>query len=114
MQGVHTVQASVFERLIEELTVVGIDPDTLLRELAIDRRLIDDPEARIPFRKYAAMLEAAAERSGDDCFGLHLGAKAKLRRWRLRSGSSVSRRHVYVLVRTRARDQPRPEAGGDL
>ena len=77
MQGVHTVQASVFERLIEELTVVGIDPDSLLRELAIDRRLIDDAEARIPLQKYAAMLEAAAERSGDDCFGLHLGAKAK-------------------------------------
>ena len=77
MQRVHTVQVSAFERLIEGLTVVGVDPDCLLRELAIDPKLVDDPEARIPFRKYAAMFEEAAKRSGDDCFGLHLGAKAE-------------------------------------
>ncbi len=77
MRRLHTVQSSVFERLIEGLAAVGVDPDPLLRELAVDRKLVDDPEARIPFRKYAAMFEAAAERSGDDCFGLHLGAKAE-------------------------------------
>ena len=77
MQRVYTVQSSVFERLIDGLKAARVDPDSLLREFAIDRKLIDDPEARIPFRKYAAMFEAAAERSGDDCFGLHLGAKAE-------------------------------------
>jgi AraC-like DNA-binding protein len=54
-----------------------VEPDALLREHAIDRSLVNDPEARIPFRKYAAIFEAAAEISGDDCFGLHLGAKAE-------------------------------------
>ncbi len=77
MRRYHTVQSSVFERLIEGLAAVGVDPDSLLQELSIDRALVDDPEARIPFRKYAAMFEAAAERSGDDCFGLHLGVKAE-------------------------------------
>ncbi len=77
MHRTLTVQSSVFKRLIDGLTAVNVDADVLLDEFGIDREFLDDPEARILFRKYAAMFEMAAKRCDDDCFGLHLGAKAE-------------------------------------
>ncbi len=77
MEKIYTVQATAFERLIEGLEAAGVDADALLREFAVDRKLVSDPEARVPFQKLAALFEAGAERSGDDCFGLHLGVQAE-------------------------------------
>ncbi len=56
------------ERLKEERTPL----DPILKQAGLTRRQVSDPDARIPYNKYAALLTLAAEATGDGCFGLRL------------------------------------------
>jgi hypothetical protein len=58
----------VVDRLKEERTPL----DAILRKAGLTRRQVSDPDARIPYRKHAALLSLAAEATGDGCFGLRL------------------------------------------
>ncbi len=60
-------------RTVELLERGGTRADQILRQVGIRRRILQDPDARIPVHKHVAMLEAAAKCSGDSSFGLHLG-----------------------------------------
>lgn len=60
----------VVARLKEERTPL----DAILRKAGLTRRQVSDPDARIPYRKHAALLSLAAEATGDGCFGLRLTA----------------------------------------
>ena len=51
-------------------------PEEVLRAVGLDPALQADPERRIPYAKYVAMGAYAAERTGDDCFGLHVAEGA--------------------------------------
>jgi len=57
------------ERLQEQRTPI----DRILKEVGLGRRQLNDPDARIPYHKYAALLSLATDAMDDDCFGLRLG-----------------------------------------
>ena len=56
---------------------VGLDPDALLREFDLPQRCLTEPELRIPVDSVRRLLEAAADRSGIEGFGLRM-AQARL------------------------------------
>jgi AraC-like DNA-binding protein len=74
MAGLATVQANSFHKVLEAARSVGLDPDELLRHVGVDRRALDEPDARVPFRHLVALYELAAERARDEAFGLRVGA----------------------------------------
>lgn len=59
--------------LLEAIAARGGDPDQILRQFEIDRSAFSEPEGFIPSSIFAGILEAAAQATADDCFGLHLG-----------------------------------------
>src|SRR5262245_29947867 len=59
--------------LLEAIAARGGDPDQILRKFEIDRSAFSEPEGFIPSSIFAGVLEAAAQATADDCFGLHLG-----------------------------------------
>jgi AraC-like DNA-binding protein len=55
----------------------GLDPNALLREFDLPERCLTEPELRIPADSVRRLLEAAADRSGVEGFGLRM-AQARL------------------------------------
>jgi AraC-like DNA-binding protein len=55
----------------------GLDPKALLREFDLPQRCLTEPELRIPADSVRRLLEAAADRSGVEGFGLRM-AQARL------------------------------------
>ena len=55
----------------------GLDPNALLREFDLPQRCLTEPELRIPVDSVRRLLEAAADRSGVEGFGLRM-AQARL------------------------------------
>ena len=57
---------------------VRLDPARLLREFGISPRALADPEIKVPIDSVRALLEAAAERSGVEAFGLMMAETRQL------------------------------------
>ena len=68
------IDAVFVAQAYQRLNATGHDGNRALAAAGIDPTTLDSPDTRLPFRLHIAMLEAAAEVSGDPCFGLHLGA----------------------------------------
>lgn len=62
----------------EVARAVGLDPQRLLAEFGLPQRCLDDPELRVPADAVRALLEASAERSGAEAFGLMLAETRRL------------------------------------
>ena len=60
---------------------IGLEPAALLAELGLDPDEFKDPEARIPMELYVKIEDAAASKSKDPCFGLHMGEFAETGSW---------------------------------
>ncbi len=58
--------------MVERLQRERILVDPILKKAGLTRRQVSDPDARIPFRKHAALLSLAARATGDGSFGLRL------------------------------------------
>lgn len=56
----------------------GLDPAALLREFELPARCLDDPETVVPLDAVRALLEASAERSGIEGFGLLMAETRRL------------------------------------
>jgi AraC-like DNA-binding protein len=56
----------------------GLDPAAMLREFALPPRCLDEPESRIPVDAVRRLLEASAERSGVEAFGLLMAEARRL------------------------------------
>lgn len=69
-----TIQVAATAGIIAAIEDTGIAPELVLAEAGLTRAALADPERRIPLAKWIALLEGAAERLGDPCFGLHFGA----------------------------------------
>lgn len=57
--------------LIDAIAAGGSDPDAVLSSLGLTRQAISNPMGVIPSSDFARLLEAAAQATRDDCFGLH-------------------------------------------
>ncbi|MHA3892911.1 AraC family transcriptional regulator [Acinetobacter sp. GXMZU3951] len=60
-----------FEKLVRSYDVNPID---ILKQVGILPSLLRDPDSFIPYEHYLTLLEIAALRCHDDCFGVKLGA----------------------------------------
>jgi AraC-like DNA-binding protein len=69
---IELLRAACLHSFPEVARSVGLQPERLLAEAGIDRRALDDPEIRIPVQAFRGLLEAAAQQSGVEAFGLRL------------------------------------------
>ena len=74
MPAVCKIDAIWARQIADQLEARGRPANLVLRQVGLDRTKIQVPDARIPFAKYVAFLEAAAQHLGDRCFGLHFGS----------------------------------------
>lgn len=56
----------------------GLDPARLLGEFGLPQRCLRDPDLKVPLDAVRAMIEAAAERSGVEAFGLRMAETRQL------------------------------------
>ena len=71
MRQTFTVQAKAVEKIVN--AAHGIQPAHLYAAVKLDPSVLLDPDNRIPFAQLVALYEKAAELTGDNDFGLHLG-----------------------------------------
>lgn len=64
-------------QLLRYTRSLGLDNDDLLRSQGVDPAIAATPDVRIPAEQYLAVQDEAVRRSGDDLFGLHMGAFAE-------------------------------------
>lgn len=104
-----TYSAPAVDITLKIIESFGIDPDPLLRELAIDPGLVSDPNARFRYTQIDDLWYKAVERVGDETFGLraarywhpsHLGALgyAWLSSSSLRTALNRFARYMRVLT----------------
>ena len=73
MNRTCTVQAKAVEKIVNAATAQGVTPEDLYCAVRLDPSVLSDPDNRIPFAQLVALYEKAAELTGDNNFGLHLG-----------------------------------------
>ena len=56
----------------------GLDPAAMLREFELPARCLEDPDLIVPIDAVRALLEASAERSGVEGFGLLMAEARRL------------------------------------
>ena len=75
MAAVHTIDAVWAKLVAAHLRTEGLPVDQILGRAGINPRVLNQKNARILFRQHAALLDLAAEATGDGCFGLNLSAQ---------------------------------------
>jgi AraC-like DNA-binding protein len=74
----HTVPAKSV-RNVTAAASPRIEAQQIYRTVGIESAKLSDPCARVPIRQLVAAFETAARLTGDDSFGLHVGARTELR-----------------------------------
>ncbi|WP_028558991.1 AraC family transcriptional regulator [Paenibacillus pinihumi] len=74
----YSVSVSLFYSVLKALALKGCDQEEFFRFAGVDRTLLQDAEGRIPEEEFERIVEAAAEFTGDDAFGLLQGQAADL------------------------------------
>lgn len=69
------ISATVTTGLIDACASSGCDAHELLRQLKLDSSILSQAESFIACADFARLLEAAAQATSDDAFGLHFGAR---------------------------------------
>src|SRR3954469_21359817 len=66
------ISARVLVRVADFVAARGHDVDALCRSVGLSRRVLQEPEARVPYDVAERLGERAAELTGQANFGLHL------------------------------------------
>src|SRR5688572_26424502 len=61
--------------LVDAIEAAGGDCEQVLRPVGLDRVRLANPQGFMPCAQFAWILDEAARVTGDDCFGLHFGAR---------------------------------------
>ena len=73
MRQTFTVQAKAVEKIVNAAVAQDVPAHWLYEAVKFDPSVLLDPDNRIPFAQLVALYEKAAELTGDNNFGLHLG-----------------------------------------
>ena len=73
MRRRRPISLSAATGLLETIRAAGANPDQILRPLGLDPTALSKPDGFIASSDFGRLLEAAAQATGDDCFGLHFG-----------------------------------------
>lgn len=74
-----TVAAGYAGHLFRFAVAQGVPAEVLAARAGLDPALLDDPDARLPFDRYVALMGAAKNLTGDPAFALRLGAAEDFR-----------------------------------
>jgi AraC-like DNA-binding protein len=72
------VRGAALSNFPEVAAQVGLDAGAMLREMAIDRRALTQPDLRIPAQAVAELLEVSAARAGCPTLGLRMAESRRL------------------------------------
>ncbi|MDQ3818075.1 MAG: AraC family transcriptional regulator, partial [Acidobacteriota bacterium] len=75
MAGDYTISIRAVAKIIEAARPSGVEPEELCEAGWPAPDLCDDQDLRIPFSQFVELYERAAELTGDDAFGLHIGER---------------------------------------
>lgn len=75
---VNVVRAATLTRYVGVASQVGLDPSAMLREFGLPWRCLEEPELKVPIDAVRQLLEASAERSGVEGFGLMMAEARQL------------------------------------
>jgi AraC-like DNA-binding protein len=78
MTRTFTVQAKAVEKIVKAAAARGVKAESLYEAVDFDPSALKDPDNRMPFAQLVALYEKAAELTGDDNFGLHVGQSVDL------------------------------------
>ncbi|HKP37972.1 MAG TPA: AraC family transcriptional regulator [Pyrinomonadaceae bacterium] len=73
MSAVATIQAKAVDKIIRAAALRAVPAERLYEAISLNPAVLDDPDQRIPFAQVVTLYEKAAELTGDDAFGLHVG-----------------------------------------
>ena len=73
MTAKFTIQAKAAEKIVMAAVARGVNAEILYQTVDFNPTVLQDPDSRIPFARLVALYEKAAELTGDDNFGLHIG-----------------------------------------
>jgi hypothetical protein len=73
MNRTFTIQAKAVEKIVRSAAASGVDADHLYKAVNLDPSVLLDPDNRIPFAQIVDLYEKAAQLTGDNNFGLHVG-----------------------------------------
>ena len=73
-----TIQAKAAEKILNAAVARGVKPESLCEAVNFDPSALNDPDSRMPFAQLVALYEKAADLTGDDNFGLHIGESVAL------------------------------------
>ena len=74
MSQSHRIDARLATRVVSDLRRHGVNPDSLLKEVGLNRADVADVDNRIPYVAVLGLAERAATVLGDASYGLRLGA----------------------------------------
>jgi len=72
------IRAAALTNFFEIGHDLGMNPQALLRQVKLNRAMLQDPDQRIPASAVIALLEAAAQASGCPTFGLRMAESRQL------------------------------------
>ena len=67
------ISVAVTMGLTDAIAAAGGRPEQILRSVGLDGAVLADPHRYIACADFTRLLEAAAQATGDQCFGLHFG-----------------------------------------
>jgi len=72
------VRSAALTHFAEVAAACGLDARTLLSEVGLPSRCLDDPDLKVPARAVGALLELAAERGREPAFGVRMAQSRRL------------------------------------
>lgn len=79
MRPEYTILVRSVSKIIDAAAAQGVEPGELYRAVELEPALLTDPDNRIPFSQIVALYQRAADLTGDDAFGLHVGERVDAR-----------------------------------
>jgi len=98
-----TVLSVSSRALVEACGRLGVDTEALLREVGIERRTLEDPDARLQNSEAGALWAKAYELSGDPVLSLHAAEACPLGAYKVIDYMAASARTVGEAFRYAAR-----------
>ena len=75
MHSRYTILVRSVSKIIDAAAACGVEPEELYRAVELEPAVLTDPDNRIPFAQLVALYQHAADLTGDDAFGLHVGER---------------------------------------
>lgn len=76
LHRIFYISTSILQRLLSYISRKGINVDDLLKSANVDSSFLSDMDNKLPLEDYYSIMDAAIEITGDEYFGLHMGAGA--------------------------------------